>query len=378
MLAPLVACASVSSQDPLLDQSNRAVVELLAQWCADLGARVEVVPIPGHAGKVNLIATLGEGAGGLVLAGHTDTVPWDADRWQSDPFVLQERGGRLYGLGATDMKGFFPIALAAMAQADAGRLRAPIVLLATADEESSMSGARALAAAGRRLGRHAVIGEPTAMRPVRAHKGIVMARILVRGRAGHASNPALGNSALEGMHAVMAALLAWRAALQARWQDPVFEVPGPTLNLGCIHGGDNPNRICADCELQIDLRLLPSMPPEEILHGLRDRVADALAGTGLGFSVEPMIDPVPPFATAAGAPIVAAAERLTGSPAGTVGFASEAPMLAAAGMDVLLFGPGDIECAHQPDESIDRARVAPAVDILRGLIRRFCVERSDD
>ena len=161
MLAGLVAIPSVSSPDPALDQPNEAVVARLAEWLEALGFAVEVLPVPGRPGKANLVATLGRGPGGLVLAGHTDTVPFDAGRWSSDPFRLTEREGRLHGLGTADMKGFFPLVLEVAAELEARRLRAPLVVLATADEESTMSGARALAESGRPLGRHAVIGEPT-------------------------------------------------------------------------------------------------------------------------------------------------------------------------------------------------------------------------
>src|SRR5690606_37299728 len=223
------------------------------------GFEIEVLPIPGQPHKANLIATLGRGAGGLVLAGHTDTVPCDPDRWASDPFSLTERDGRLYGLGATDMKGFFPVALEAARRFDQSKLQQPLIILATADEESSMDGARLLAELGRPKARYAVVGEPTGMKPVRMHKGIMMERVRVQGLAGHSSNPALGNNALEAMHLVIADLLAFRSELQNRYRNPGFAVPVPTLNLGHIHGGDNPNRICGHCELQFDLRPLPGM-----------------------------------------------------------------------------------------------------------------------
>lgn len=152
-LQQLVAAPSVSATDPKLDMGNRGVVELLAAWLETLGFAVELMPLAGQPDKVNMIATLssgGRGDGGLVLAGHTDTVPFDEGLWQSDPFRLVERDNRFYGLGATDMKGFFPIALEA-AKSFAGKaLKQPLIILATADEETSMAGARALVKAGAR------------------------------------------------------------------------------------------------------------------------------------------------------------------------------------------------------------------------------------
>ncbi len=256
-LRQLVGTSSISSTDPRWDQGNRAVIDLLAGWLADMGFAVEIQPVTPRGDKANLIATLGSGPGGLVLAGHTDTVPFDEGRWHSDPLALTERDNRLYGLGSADMKGFFPLAMAAASAFSAAALKQPLILLATADEESSMQGARQLAAAGRPLGRAAIIGEPTSLVPVRMHKGIMMEAVRVTGRAGHSSNPELGNSALEGMHAVIGDLLAYRQELAARYRNDFFNVAFPTLNLGCIHGGDSPNRICGQAELHFDLRMTP-------------------------------------------------------------------------------------------------------------------------
>ena len=115
-LGQLIATPSVSSTDPRWDQGNRGVIDLLAGWLADMGFRTEIQEFSPCGSKANLIATLGTGPGGLVLAGHTDTVPFDEGRWQSDPLSLVERDQRLYGLGSTDMKGFFPLAIAAASE----------------------------------------------------------------------------------------------------------------------------------------------------------------------------------------------------------------------------------------------------------------------
>ena len=191
-LAALVAAPSVSCLEPALDMSNLAVIELLETWFGAAGFALERQAVPAQVPKANLVATLGHGRDGLVLAGHTDTVPYDGAGWDSDPFVLSEREDRWYGLGSADMKCFFPVVLAALEGLDPARLRRPLVMLATADEESSLDGARILAARGRPLGRYAVIGEPTSLVPVRKHKGIVIGRIVVEGRSGHSSEPALG------------------------------------------------------------------------------------------------------------------------------------------------------------------------------------------
>lgn len=372
MLEGLIAVPSVSSVNPALDQSNRAVIDLLAQWLDGAGFRTQVMEVPGRQGKANLIATLGAGPGGLVLAGHTDTVPYSEDRWSHDPFRLTEDGGRLYGLGTCDMKSFLGIAIEAARGLEAKDLKRPLVILATADEESSMSGARALAEAGRSLGRYAVIGEPTGLKPVRLHKGVMGEAVRLTGRTGHASDPSLGRNALDGMQEVMGDIMAWRAELVERYRHPAFSVPGPTVNLGHIHGGDNPNRICGDCELHLDLRVLPGMRAEDLRAELAQRVSAIAGRRSLEWQVEPLFAGIPPSETPSESAIVKAGEDLTGHAAEAVSFGTEAPFFNGLGMDTLIIGPGDVAQAHQPDEYLEAARIPPTLELLRGLIRRFC------
>ena len=373
MIAALIAAPSISSVNPDFDQGNRGVIELLAGWLSGLGFRTEILPIADQPEKANLIATLGAGPAGLVLAGHTDTVPFDQGRWNHDPFRLTSADGRLYGLGTSDMKAFLALAVEAASSFTAGQLKQPLIIVATADEESSMSGAKALVDAQRPQARYAVIGEPTGMRPVRMHKGILMEAIHLRGRSGHSSDPALGNSALEGMHLVLGELLRWRAELQARNRNPLFAVPYPTLNLGYIHGGDNPNRICADCELHIDLRPIPGMDLQALRETLQARLQGVIRDSGLELSCRPLFDGTPAMETPASSEIVRATEALTGHQAGAVAFGTEGPYFTQMGINTVVLGPGDIDQAHQPDEYLAEARITPMLELLRNLIRRFCV-----
>ena len=372
MTRQLIATPSMSSVNPDYDTDNRAVIELMAGWLEDLGFAVEIMNLPGWSGKANLIATLGRGAGGLVLAGHTDTVPYDPGRWQHDPFKLTEADGRLYGLGTADMKAFLALAMEAARELRAGDLQAPLIVLATADEESSMDGAKELVRQGRPAARFAVVGEPTGLKPVRMHKGILMESIRVIGRSGHSSDPALGANALEGMHFLIAELLAWRDELQRDNRQVMFAVPVPTLNLGHIHGGDNPNRICAECELHIDLRPLPGMGLDDLRAQMRARLQPRAAERGLQLEIKPLFEGIPAFESPADSLLVTTAERLTGHRAGAVAFGTEAPYFARLGMETIVLGPGDIDQAHQPDEYLALDRVQPTVDLLRALIDRFC------
>ncbi|GGE52245.1 acetylornithine deacetylase [Streptosporangium jomthongense] len=373
MLATLISLPSISSASAEWDHSNEPVVRTLGEWLEALGFSVELLPLPDAPGKYNLIGTLGSGSGGLVLAGHTDTVPFDDKRWKSDPFTLTERDNRWYGLGTCDMKGFFPLAIEAAREFASAELKQPLIILATADEETSMNGARALAEAGKPKARYAVIGEPTSLRPVRMHKGIMMERLTFEGQSGHSSDPALGRNALEGMHEALGELLALRADWQQQYRNTNFDVQVPTLNLGCIHGGDNPNRICARCELHFDLRPLPGMSMENLRQDILHRLQPLAERRELAMEFEPLFDGVPPFETPADAALVKACEKLTGHTAHAVAFATEAPWLQKLGMETLVLGPGSIDQAHQPDEFIEMSQLEPTVKILKGLIRQFCL-----
>jgi acetylornithine deacetylase len=235
-----------------------------------------------------------------------------------------------------------------------------------------MAGARSLATSNGVRARRAVVGEPTSLRPVRSHKGLFMEAIRVIGRSGHSSDPSLGASALEGMHVVIAALLAYRAELAERHHDPAFAVPTPTLNLGRIRGGDSANRICAECELLIDTRLLPGMRLADVRDGMRERVRAALVGSGLDVQFEPRFAGIEALSTDAGAELVRATEELTGAAAGTVAYGTEGPFYAEMGMEVVVLGPGNIAVAHQPDEHLPLAAIDPTVKLLRQLIARYC------
>jgi acetylornithine deacetylase len=271
------------------------------------------------------------------------------------------------------MKCFFPVVVAALAGIKGADLRAPVTVIATADEESTMAGARALLAERHAFGSCALIGEPTAMVPIYRHKGVMMYRLRITGVSGHSSDPALGRSALEGMHRAVGALITWREAAGERFRDGAFAVPGPTLNLGSIRGGDAPNRICALCELCFDVRTLPAMLGFDIAGELQGAVAGALAGSGLLFQLVPLVGAVPPLATAPGAEIVQAAEALTGHAAGCVAFATEGPFLSALGLETVVLGPGDIAVAHRPDEHVEVARLHAMVDVVRGCVARLCL-----
>jgi acetylornithine deacetylase len=340
--AALIAAPSVSCTQPSLDQSNRAVIDLLAGWLGDLGFSCDIQQV--SPGKFNLLASFGSGPGGLVLAGHSDTVPYDDALWQTDPLKLTEVDGRWVGLGSCDMKGFFALIIEAVQPLLDQPFKQPLLILATCDEESSMSGARALAEAGRPIGRAAVIGEPTGLKPIRMHKGIMMERIDILGQSGHSSDPR-----------------------------PQFSVPQPTLNFGCIHGGDNPNRICGQCSLEFDLRPLPGMDPKVLRAEILRKLNPVAERHQVKIDYKPLFPEVPSFEQAEDAELVRIAEKLTGHRAEAVAFGTEAPYLQRLGCETIVLGPGDIACAHQPGEYLEMSRLQPTVHLLRQLIEHYCL-----
>ena len=377
MMSQLVASPSISCSQAHWDQSNKGVIQLLESWLSSQGFQCEVMPLPDQPNKFNLIATLGTGDGGLVLAGHTDTVPYDKGRWKSDPFKLEERDHKLYGLGSCDMKGFFAIVLDTVRHMQLSDVKQPLIILATADEESSMSGARALVDQNKIKARYALIGEPTSLTPIYAHKGIMMERIQVTGQAGHSSNPSLGNNALDAMHAVMSELMIFRQQLKANYRDANFVIDYPTMNFGCIHGGDNPNRICGRCELEFDLRALPGMSNQALMAEIAQILPRIEEKTGTIIQLSSLFADVPSFYTPIESDIIKACEALTNRQASTVAFATEGSFLNQLGMETLILGPGSIDQAHQPNEFMALDQIQPMQEVIRGLIERFCLQTNE-
>ncbi len=378
MIAGLIAQPSVSCADPALDMSNRPVAELLSGWLDDFGFTCELMALPENSDKVNLIARLGasideDSHNGLVLAGHLDTVPYDDKGWHSDPFELSERDGRYYGLGTTDMKGFLAIAADVAREYSTAQFKAPLTILASADEECGMDGARVLANSGRKLGRHALIGEPTNLVPIHRHKGIFMEAIRVQGKAGHSSNPAHGVNAIDGMRQVMNTLASYREELSQQLCEDDFPVRHASLNLGVLRGGDSPNRIPATCELHVDLRFLPGMDIDDLRSELRARASQSLAGSDWQIEYDELFVGTPAMDTRPDAEIVRMAEKLSEYSATSVDFGTEGAFYNRMGMETVILGPGDIALAHQPNEYLAIERIEPMRVILRGLIEHFCI-----
>jgi acetylornithine deacetylase len=343
--------------------SNLALIEWVESYLAGLGVASRRIASADGA-KSNLLATVGPSVeGGVVLSGHTDVVPVAGQAWTSDPFVLVERGGRLFGRGSCDMKGFIALALAAVPDFLEAGLRRPAHLAFSYDEEIGCFGAPAMIEViGRELPRPAlvVVGEPTSMEVVSGHKGIGFWRVTVTGREAHSSRTDLGVSAVMGAARLMGELAATAERL-TRAADPasIFLPKGPTLTIGTVHGGTAGNILARQCVFQFDLRGLPDDGSRAALGGFFDLAArvdaeiKAQAPEG-GVVVEQLAD-VPPLRADPASQAEAFVRRLAGDngPARVASFASEAGQFQGAGLPAVLCGPGSIDQAHQPDEYVD-------------------------
>ncbi|MFK7816436.1 MAG: acetylornithine deacetylase [Gammaproteobacteria bacterium] len=377
MIEQLIALPSVSSTQAGIDTSNLPVINTLANWLNDLGFNTEVITNTNDSNKANLIASIGTGDEGLVLSGHTDTVNFDQSGWNTNPFKATQCDDKLYGLGTADMKSFLAIAIEAATEFTNKDLKQRLTIIATADEESTMQGAKSLVETfqdkGQKFGKYCIIGEPTDLTPIHQHKGVMMEAIKVHGQAGHSSNPNLGNNALEGMRLVLNELEAFKQALVKHVNDD-FIVPVPTLNLGHIHGGDNPNRICGDCELHIDLRPLPGMNIDVLRDELHERVIKITDALELNVEFESLFDGTPAFQTKQSSQIVQLTQRLSNKRPTSAAFGTEGPYFNAMGIETVIFGPGSIDQAHQQNEFLSLSSINPTIDILKNVIHEVCIK----
>jgi acetylornithine deacetylase len=305
----------------------------------------------------------------LALVGHTDTVPFDP-AW-AEALTLTEREGRLYGRGSCDTKGFIAAALTALEGLDWGRLARPLALVLTADEEVGCLGAKRLAEAKPFKARHAVVGEPTSLQPMRAGKGYCLAEVTVRGREGHSAYPALGASAIMRAARLVTRIEKVAEELKGLGHE-AFDPPQTTLNVGLISGGTAKNIIAGECRFTLEWRPVPGQPAEMVAELVRREVA-ALRTEDKEFDCEVNVTRLDGGAeTRADAPLVRALEELTGHEAGTISFGTEAPQLTELGADAVVFGPGDIRVAHRTGEFVPTTELRECARILRRTIERFC------
>ncbi len=372
-LSQLIACSSISSTQESWDQGNKEVIQLLATWFEQLGFSIEIQIVPNTGNKYNLLAKLGSGEGGLLLAGHSDTVPFDEKSWQSDPHKVLNQDDKFFGLGTCDMKGFFAFILQVCKNLTAAQLKKPLYILATADEETTMAGARFFAKSQTIKPDVAIIGEPTSLVPVVMHKGHMSHRVSVKGKSGHSSKPSLGVNAIEIMYKVIGQLIELKEKFQLNYDNKAFDVSAPTLNLGAISGGDNANRICGHCHLDIDLRSLPGMSDDELLHWLSEALKPLAELYPGRITFEEMHPSSPSFEQKKPSTFIDIAEEISGHSCCAVNYATEAPYIQQLGCQTIVLGPGSIDQAHQPNEFLAHSEIDKTELLLTKIIQRYCL-----
>ncbi len=370
-LREIVSLNSISSEEPELDQSNESVIRCLERWLRELGFDVTLIKVKEKPLKYDLLARLGEGDGGLLLSGHTDTVPADPASWKSDPLSLTETEDRYTGLGSIDMKGFFAFAADAAASFSGKKLREPLYILATSDEETTMNGAKAFMEQASIRPRAVIIGEPTSLTPVYKHKGYMAFRVIAHGRRAHSSNPAEGINAIEIMHRAIAGIMKFRDSLK-KFRSSDFKVPEPTLNIGIIRGGDSPNSVPDTCVMQFDVRPTELTPVDFIEKEVRKAIAQSAGEYSGSIEIEDLYPPLPAFGGGKDQPVVRKLAELSGNEPVTVGYATEAGLLSALTQNTVVFGAGSISNAHQPDEYLLKEEIGPMSRILREIISLIC------
>ncbi len=370
-LREIVSLNSISSEEPELDQSNESVIRCLERWLRELGFDVTLIKVKEKPLKYDLLARLGEGDGGLLLSGHTDTVPADPASWKSAPLSLTETEDRYTGLGSIDMKGFFAFAADAAASFSGKKLREPLYILATSDEETTMNGAKAFMEQASIRPRAVIIGEPTSLTPVYKHKGYMAFRVIAHGRRAHSSNPAEGINAIEIMHRAIAGIMKFRDSLK-KFRSSDFKVPEPTLNIGIIRGGDSPNSVPDTCVMQFDVRPTELTPVDFIEKEVRKAIAQSAGEYSGSIEIEDLYPPLPAFGGGKDQPVVRKLAELSGNEPVTVGYATEAGLLSALTQNTVVFGAGSISNAHQPDEYLLKKEIEPMSRILREIICLIC------
>jgi acetylornithine deacetylase len=370
-LAELVSINSVSSN------SNAEIIRYLAARCEALGLRVKLFPYEDEQNveKVNMVAWAGtEGEKidvELALVGHTDTVPFDT-AW-GEALRLTEREGRLYGRGACDTKGFIAAALAAVEGVDLGRLRRPLALVFTADEEVGCLGAKRLAQARPLSARYSVVGEPTSLRPMRAGKGYCLAELVLRGREGHSAYPSLGASAIFHAARLVTRIERIGEELEADTR-PHFEPPYTTLNVGLIRGGTAKNIIAGECRFTLEWRPVPGQEASHVVELVRAAVEDESSRDADFDCTLNVIRLDEAMETPAESGLVRLLEETTGSVAGTIAFGTEAPQMAELGAEPVVFGPGDIRVAHRTGEFVPVEELRECVRVLSRAVEHFCLD----
>ena len=368
-LAELVAIDSVSAR------TNAPIIDYLTARCEALGFTVRRFPYTDDNGieKTNLLAVTRAHSADteveLALVGHTDTVPYDAN-W-TEALRLSERDGKLFGRGACDTKAFIAAALTALKGLDLEKLRRPLALLFTADEEIGLIGAKRFAQQRAIRARFAIVGEPTSLQPIRAGKGYCLAEITVKGREAHSAYPSLGTSAVLAAARLIARSEKIGEQLTSETH-PDFDPSYTTLNIGIVQGGTAKNVVAGSCRFTLEWRPIPGQPPDRLLKLMNAAIEKEVArDPNLNFEVDASRADQG-FETPANSSLVTLLQGLTDKKAGTVAFGTEAAQLVELGAEAVVLGPGNIREAHRTGEFVPVNELERCVAILRKATEALC------
>ena len=366
--------------DTTSSNSNRALIDWVANRLDDLGVQ-SFVQHGDEPGKANLFATIGpQDLPGVMLSGHSDVVPVAGEVWQSDPFVLEDRNGKLYGRGSADMKAYIACCLAMAPRFVRSGLRTPVHIALSYNEESNMHGMGVLAthlATAPIKPAVAIIGEPTLMQVVVANKGAAVYRIKVRGKPVHSSFRHLGVSAVEVAAEIIVFINALQKKLAAAERHDGFEFPHTSLHVGRIHGGTAQNITAKDCEFLFEIRTLPGVDTGAIVGEVRDYCDRSLLPQAKAIADECAIEfeallDTPGLDERENRHLAQAVMPLCGclTPR-RVSFGTEGGILQDIGVPTVICGPGDIFVAHQPDEYVELAQLDACNRFLTSLTQRL-------
>ncbi|MGR3378885.1 acetylornithine deacetylase [Salipiger abyssi] len=365
MLAQLVAFRSI------VGHPNAALIDSIRDYLTEHGVPSAVIGGP-EGDRFNLFASIGPAeVPGYILSGHVDVVPANEPQWQGDPFDLRERRRRLIGRGACDMKGFVAAVLSAVPELVRMKLRAPIHIALSYDEEAGCRGVRHMikrlpSLCAQPLG--CIVGEPSNLTPVLRHKGKAAIRVSAQGISGHSSRPDLGRNAIHLLVPALQAAVAEAKALESGPQDAHFEPPYSTLQVGVLRGGEAINILPDAAEALIEARAIPGSDPEALFAPIRAAAADP------DLSVE-LMTAYPALSLDEDHPLAALTARLSGqTPLAAVSFGTEAGLFQEAGVPSVICGPGDISRAHKAEEYITIDELHAARDMVLGLGRTLAAE----
>ena len=370
------------AMDTTSRNSNLELIDFIADHLARLGVHGRLVHDESGR-KANLYATLGPSdKPGIALSGHTDVVPIDGQKWNSDPWLLTEHDGRLFGRGTADMKAFLGILLVKAPEMLRREPTTPIHLVFTYDEEVGCLGVRSLLKVLRDLPVRpfaCIIGEPTDMKVMVGHKGKMSLRCHVHGRECHSSLAPEGVNAIEYAAAVIGRLraMAERMAREGPF-DADFDVAHSTIHTGVVRGGTALNIVPKDCSFDFEFRYVPGVDPEALLAEVKSFAETELApgmkavAPEAGFTWEP-ISAFPGLDVPVESEIVAFVKSLTGANSvGKVAFGTEGGLFHEAGIPTVICGPGSITQAHKPDEFIEIDQIAQCEAFMDRLMDRLC------